>query len=66
MLNPSVPLTVDFFANPRCPPGASAAASSLDLVVVSGEDRSTNSPSAVGEGVVLPTETVFPAGPSTE
>ena len=66
MLDPSVSLTADFFANPRCPPGALAAASSLDPVVVSGEDHSTNSPSAAGEGVVLPTETVLPAGPSTE
>ena len=39
MLNPSVLLTVEFFANPRCPPGESAAASSLDPIVVSGEDR---------------------------
>ena len=56
MPNPSVPLTADFFANPRCPPGASAAASSLDPVVVSEGDRSVNSPSATGEEVVLPTE----------
>ena len=42
--NPSVPLTADFFANPRCPPDALAAASSLDPVVVGGEDRSVNSP----------------------
>ena len=34
MLNPSVPLTADFFANPRCPPGAYVPTSSLDLVVV--------------------------------
>ena len=26
MPNPSVPLTAEFFANPRCPPGVSAAA----------------------------------------
>ena len=66
MPNPSVPLTANFFANPRCHPGALAAASSLDPIVVSGEDRSTNSPSATGEGVVLPTETILPAGPSAE
>ena len=66
MLNPSVPLTADFLANPRCPPGTLAAASSLDHIVVSGEDRSTNSPSATGEGVVLPTETILPTGPSAE
>ena len=56
MLNPSVPLTVDFFANPRCPPGASAAASSLDPVVISEGDRSVNSPSAARVEVVIPTE----------
>ena len=49
MQNPSVPLTTDFFANPRCPPGSMATASSLDPVVVGGEDRSVNSPSAAGE-----------------
>ena len=43
MLNPSVPLTADFFANPRYPLGALAATSSLDPVVASYEDRSTNS-----------------------
>ena len=64
--NPSVPLTADFFANPRCPPGASAAAPSLDLIAVSGEDRSTNSPSAAGEEVALPTEAVLPTGPPAE
>ena len=65
MSDPSVPLTADFFANTCCPPGA-LAAYSLDPVVVSGENRSTNSPSAAGEGVVLPTETVLPTGPSVE
>ena len=56
MLNPSVPLTAAFFANPRCPLSASAAASSVDPVVVSEEDLSANSPSAAREEVVLPTE----------
>ena len=56
MPNPSVPLTADFFANPRCSLGASATASSLDPVVDSEGDRSANSPSAAGEEVVLPTE----------
>ena len=55
MPNPSVPLTVDFFANPRYPPGASAATSSLDPVVISEGDRSVNSSSAVGVEVVIPT-----------
>ena len=66
MPNPSVSLTADFFANPRCPQGVLAAASSLDPVVVSGEDRLVNSPSIAGEEVTLPTETVLPAGPPDE
>ena len=64
--NPSVPLTADFFANPRCPPGALAVASFLDPVVVSGEDRSANSPSAAGEEVALPIEAVLPKSPPAE
>ena len=66
MPNPSVPLTADFVANPRCPPGASVAASSLDPVVVSREDRSANSPSAAGEEAVLSTEAVLPTDPPAE
>ena len=53
MPNPSVPLTAEFFANPRCPPGASAAASALDLIVVSGEDCLESSPTAAGEEAVI-------------
>ena len=56
MPNPSVPLTVDFFANPRYPPSVSVAASALDPVVVSEGDRSVNSPSLAGVEVVLSTE----------
>ena len=54
MPNPSIPLTAEFFANSRCPPSASAAASALDPIAVSGEDRSENSPATVGEEAVLP------------
>ena len=54
MSNPSVPPTAEFFANPHCPPGASAAGSALDPIVVSGEDRSENNPAATGEEAVLP------------
>ena len=54
MSDPSVPLTPEFFANPRCPPGTSAAAPALDPVAVSREDRSENSPAAAGEGTTLP------------
>ena len=56
MPNPSVPLIAGFFANPRCPPSASATASFVDPLVVSGEDHLANSPSAAGEEVVLPTD----------
>ena len=63
MSNPSVLLTVEFFANPSCPPGPSAVASTLDPIAVSGEDRSKNSSAAAGEEVVLPMdqeETILP------
>ena len=56
MPNPLVPLTAGFFANPCCPLGASAAASSLDHVVISEGDHSVNSPSTAGVEVVIPTE----------
>ena len=56
MSNPSVPLMAEFFTNPRCSPGASAAASALALIVVSGEERSENSPVAAGEEAVFPTD----------
>ena len=69
MPNPSVPLTAEFFSNPRCPPGASAPASSLDPIVVREEDRSADNPSAAGEEAVLPTdreEVVLPTDPPVE
>ena len=54
MPNPSVPLTAEFFANPRCPPSPSAATSTLDPIAVGGEDRLENSPAAAGEEAILP------------
>ena len=54
MSDPSVPLTPKFFANPRCPPGTSAAAPALSPIAVSKEDRSENSPAAAGEETTLP------------
>ena len=54
MLNPSTPLTLDFFANPRCPLGTVAAAPALDPVAVSREDCLENCPAAVAEGTTLP------------
>ena len=56
MPNPSIPLTTEFFANPRCPPGPLAAASALDPIAVSGEDHSENSPTAAGEEADLLTD----------
>ena len=56
MPNPSVPLTAEFFANPRCPLSASATTPTLDPIAVSGEDRSENNPIAVEEEAILPTD----------
>ena len=56
MLNPSFPLTAEFFANPRCPPSASAIAHVLDPIAASGEEFSENSPVAAGGEAVLPTD----------
>ena len=69
MPNPSVLLTAEFFTNPRCPPSLSAAASALDHIAVSGEDRSGNSLAMVGEEVVFPMdrdEAVLPTDLPTE
>ena len=58
-----------FLCQSRCPPSTSVAASSLDPVVVSGEGRSTNSPSVAGEEAVLPMdreEVVLPTDPPAE
>ena len=54
MPDPFIPLTPEFFANPRCPPGTSAATPALGPVAVSREDRSENSPAAAGEETTLP------------
>ena len=54
MPDPSVPLTPESYANPRCPPGTSVAAPALDPVAVSREDRSENSPAAIGDKTTLP------------
>ena len=56
MPNSSVSLTVKFFSNPCCPSGASAAASGLAPIAVSGEERLKNSLVAAGEEAVLPTD----------
>ena len=56
MPNPSVPLTIEFFANPLYPPGATVAASAFAPSAVSGEERLENSPIAAGDEAVLPTD----------
>ena len=53
MPDPSVPLTLEFFANPRCPPSVSSIAPTLDLVVVSRKDRSESIPTASREEAIL-------------
>ena len=54
MPDPSVPLTIEFFANPRCPPSTSSAAPAPDPAAVSREERSENGPTATGEEAILP------------
>ena len=54
MPDPFVPLTPEFFANPRCHPGTSVVTPALDPVAVSREDHSKNSPVTVGEETTLP------------
>ena len=54
MSNPSVQLTPEFFANPRCPPSISSVAPALDLVAAIREDRSESIPTAAEEEVILP------------
>ena len=54
MLDPSIPLTPEFFANPRCPPSISSAARTLDTTVSGEDEHPGSSPIAVGEEVVLP------------
>ena len=53
MPDPSVPLTPEFFTNPRCPPSTSSAAPAPDPAAVSREERSGNSSTAVGEEATL-------------
>ena len=50
MSDPSVPLTPEFFANPRCPPSISLAAPAT----ISKEECLENSPTATGEEATLP------------
>ena len=54
MSDPSIPLTLEFFANPCYPPSISLAAPVLYLAAVSKEECPENSPTAVGEEAILP------------
>ena len=53
MSDPSVPLTPEFFANPRCPPNTSSATPAPDLAAVGREERLGNSPTPAGEGATF-------------
>ena len=53
MSDPSVPLTPEFFANPRCPPSISSAAPTPDPAVVSKKECSENNPTTAGEEATL-------------
>ena len=54
MPDPSIPLTPEFFANPRCPPSISSAAPALNLVAVSKEECPDNSSITAGDEAILP------------
>ena len=54
MPDPSVPLTPEFFANPRCPPSALSAVPALDPAIVSREEHPKSSPTVAGEDETLP------------
>ena len=54
MPDPSVPLTPEFFSNPRCPPSIASAAPALDPVVGSEEEHPETSPTAAREEANLP------------
>ena len=54
MPDPSVPLTLEFFANPRCPLSISSVVLAPDPVAVSKEQCSKNNPNTAGEEATLP------------
>ena len=53
MPDPSVPLTLEFFANPCCSLSTSSATSAPDPAAVSREERPENSLTAIGEEATL-------------
>ena len=54
MPNSSVPLTPEFFANPRCPPKISPATPAPDPAAVGKEQCPKNSPTVSGDEATLP------------
>ena len=53
MPDPSIPLTSEFFSNPRCPPSVSSADPALDTAVGGEDEHPESSPTAVGEEAVF-------------
>ena len=49
MPDPSIPLTLEFFTNPRCPPSVSSAAPALDTIVSGQDEHLGSSLTAIGE-----------------
>ena len=54
MPDPLVPLTPEFFANPRCPPSTLSAAPALDLTAVGREEHPGISLTVAKEEATLP------------
>ena len=54
MVDPSVPLTPEFFANPRRLQSTSSTTLAPDPAIVSKEECQENSPTAAGEEATLP------------
>ena len=54
MPDPSVPLTLEFFANPNCPPSISPASPTLDPAAINKEECKESSPTVAGEEATLP------------
>ena len=66
MSDPSVPLTLEFFANPRCPPSISSATPALDPAVGSEEEHPKTSLTAAGEEANLPIDPPASSGNGIE
>ena len=54
MLDPSVPLTPEFFSNPRCPPSTLSDVPAPDPATNSREEHPEGIPTATGEVETLP------------